>query len=31
LERFEQIHGRKATTRDVGIVVGLMIGGHNAA
>ena len=24
LERFEQIHGRKATTRDVGIVVGLM-------
>jgi phosphotransferase system glucose/maltose/N-acetylglucosamine-specific IIC component len=26
LERFEQIHGRKATTRDVGIVVGLMIG-----
>jgi hypothetical protein len=24
LERFEQIHGRKATTRDMGIVVGLM-------
>ena len=29
LERFEQIHGRKATTRDVGIVVGLMSGGGN--
>jgi hypothetical protein len=27
LERFEKIHGRKATTRDVGIVVGLMRGG----
>lgn len=27
LERFEQIHGRKATTRDVGTVVGLMRGG----
>jgi hypothetical protein len=27
LERFEQIHGRKATTKDVGIVVGLMSGG----
>jgi hypothetical protein len=27
LERFEQLHGRKATTRDVGIVVGLMTGG----
>ena len=26
LERFAQIHGRKATTRDVGIVVGLMTG-----
>lgn len=26
LERFEQIHGRKATTRDVGLVVGLMRG-----
>jgi len=24
LERFEQIHGRKATTRDVGIVAGLV-------
>lgn len=24
LERFEQIHGRKATSRDVGLVVGLM-------
>jgi phosphotransferase system glucose/maltose/N-acetylglucosamine-specific IIC component len=24
LQRFEEIHGRKATTRDVGIVVGLM-------
>ena len=24
LQRFEQMHGRKATTRDVGIVVGLM-------
>jgi hypothetical protein len=31
LERFEQIHGRKATTRDVGIVVGLMSGGDRAA
>jgi hypothetical protein len=31
LERFEQIHGRKATTRDVGIAVGLMTGGDNAA
>ena len=30
LERFEQIHGRKATTRDVGIVVGLMRGGDRA-
>ena len=26
LERFEQIHGRQATTRDAGIVVGLMSG-----
>lgn len=25
LERFEQINGRKATTRDVGFVVGLMM------
>jgi len=24
LERFEQLHGRKATTRDVGTVAGLM-------
>jgi hypothetical protein len=24
LQRFEAIHGRKATTRDVGVVVGLM-------
>jgi hypothetical protein len=24
LERFEQIHGRKATTKDVGIVIGLL-------
>jgi hypothetical protein len=24
LERFEQIHGRKATTRDIGFVAGLM-------
>jgi len=31
LQRFEQIHGRKATTRDVGIVVGLMTGGNRAA
>ena len=31
LERFEQIHGRKATTKDVGMVVGLMGGGDNAA
>ena len=30
LERFEQIHGRKATTRDSGIVVGLMKE-HNSA
>ncbi|MBK6942079.1 MAG: hypothetical protein IPH13_18015 [Planctomycetes bacterium] len=29
LERFEQIHGRKATTRDVGLVVGLMRGGDD--
>jgi hypothetical protein len=29
LERFEQIHGRKATTKDVGIVVGLMSGGKS--
>jgi hypothetical protein len=27
LERFEQIHNRKATTRDIGAVVGLMRGG----
>jgi hypothetical protein len=27
LERFEQIHKRKATTRDIGVVVGLMRGG----
>lgn len=27
LEQFEQIHGRKATTGDVGVVVGLMTGG----
>lgn len=27
LERFEEMHGRKATTRDVGLVVGLMRGG----
>ena len=26
LERFEQIHGRKATTRDAGIVAGLISG-----
>ena len=26
LERFEQIHGRKATARDVGTVVGLIAG-----
>jgi hypothetical protein len=26
LQRFEEIHGRKATTRDVGIVIGLMRG-----
>ena len=25
LERFEQTHGRKATTRDVGVVVGFMM------
>ena len=31
LERFEQIHGRKATTSDVGIVVGLMSAGNNAS
>ena len=31
LERFEEIHGRKATTREVGIVVGLMRGGDSAA
>jgi hypothetical protein len=24
LERFEKQHGRKATTRDVGVLVGLM-------
>lgn len=24
LERFEQIHGRKATSREVGVVIGLM-------
>ena len=30
LERFEQIHGRKATTRDAGIVAGLMRGGNVA-
>lgn len=29
LVRFEQIHGRKATTRDVGLVVGLMRGGDD--
>ena len=29
LERFEQIHGRKATTKDVGLVVGLMSGGKS--
>lgn len=27
LKRFEEIHGRKATTKDAGIVVGLMSGG----
>lgn len=27
LERFEEMHGRKATTRDVGLVVGLMRAG----
>lgn len=27
LERFEQMYGRKATTRDVGLVVGLMRAG----
>jgi len=26
LQRFEEIHGRKPTTRDVGMVVGLMKG-----
>jgi hypothetical protein len=26
LERFQQIHGRKATTRDAGIVAGLISG-----
>ena len=24
LQRFEEIHGRKATTRDIGIVIGLL-------
>lgn len=28
LERFEKIHGRKATTRDIGVVVGIMRGGR---
>jgi hypothetical protein len=30
LERFEQIHGRKATTREMALVVGLMLGGDRA-
>ena len=29
LERFEQIHGRKATTREMALVVGLMLGGDH--